>query len=258
MKKQQARQEDGLSNPHDEDKGTFRQFDVSNITTRLDHLNERRRLIVLWLQANYKTTTPNEDPPQGRDLHTPKAEVWNHYVGECKRLGVTELISRPGLGRLVHQAFPGLRSTRIGRGGGAQHCYKGLQRADVFQPLTLLLETQQPSSTLGWMNSSVNIDFPNVRLMESPDLSPSVDWKNGWQPTTLDLHDRPNTFVERAEPANKQQIDKVGSILGELISSSGALYSHNQTPNQTRDSVGSILGDLISSSGAVPNLPYFK
>ncbi len=55
-----------------------------------------------------------------------KEDVYHHYVAHCQAEG-TEPLRASMFGKLVHRAFPGLKSSRIGTRGATRHSYKSFR-----------------------------------------------------------------------------------------------------------------------------------
>lgn len=61
---------------------------------------------------------------------TAKADIFEDYLSEWARMGKEPQLTAPAFGRLVHKAFPGIKSCRMGPRIRARHCYKGLVRRE--------------------------------------------------------------------------------------------------------------------------------
>ncbi|ELR25125.1 RFX DNAbinding domain containing protein [Acanthamoeba castellanii str. Neff] len=60
-----------------------------------------------------------------------KEDVYHHYVAHCQAEG-TEPLRASMFGKLVHRAFPGLKSSRIGTRGATRHSYKSFRPRDAY------------------------------------------------------------------------------------------------------------------------------
>jgi hypothetical protein len=60
-----------------------------------------------------------------------KEDVYHHYVAHCQAEG-TEPLRASMFGKLVHRAFPGLKSSRIGTRGATRHSYKSFRPRHAY------------------------------------------------------------------------------------------------------------------------------
>lgn len=84
--------------------------------SRKKNLHTAPRLLA-WLRENFEAV---------RGTSLAKDEVYGEYLTFCQADGKDPML--PSMfGKMVHRAFPGLKSSRTGAKGKAKHCYKGFR-----------------------------------------------------------------------------------------------------------------------------------
>jgi len=150
--------------------------------------------IMSWLLDNFVVTTQA----------LPKELVFKKYVAMCKLQDKDPLL--PSMfGKIVHRAFPGLRSSRTGTKGKAKHCYKGLSirtggnRVDEEDnkevgtpPSTSQTWTERTSSTEPFRKSNLSSSPSSSSSFPSPEIS-SPSSSHSSLSTTLHSYDAIST-----------------------------------------------------------------
>jgi hypothetical protein len=98
------------------------------------HQDQSKAGIILWLQERYET---------GYRESIAKEDVYAQYVEHCTQEG-TEPLRASMFGKLVHRAFPGLKSSRIGTRGATRHSYKSFRPRGVHGIATPAPHQAQP------------------------------------------------------------------------------------------------------------------
>lgn len=115
-----VKREHSSSDSDDSDAATS--WSSPNLLTAKDlPLRAMKQSVVQWIRQTYSVAAHG---------WTAKADIFEDYLSEWARMGKEPQLTAPAFGRLVHKAFPGIKSCRMGPRIRARHCYKGLVRRE--------------------------------------------------------------------------------------------------------------------------------